>query len=141
MKEEITMLPLARQCTAALIAIIITSSSALSAAALSRGEDPEFRAAWKALQAKENSSRGIRTADRTSKRISMSIPIEAIGDSARDICLAVRNRITYTSVDVFSVFAGESFCEELDGKYGRRLAGDCGTAGTLHQAAHWHAYC
>ena len=111
------MTNIATPIAAALVAITVVSSSPLCAAPVKLGQDPEFRAAWKALQAKERGSRGIRTAGRAMSRPAARFPVEAIGDSARDVCAAVRNRISYTSDsgDTWQT-AGESWA---------RRKGDC----------------
>ena len=116
-EKEISMTTVASPFTAALIAVILTSASPLSAAPLKRGEDPEFRAAWRALQTKERRKHGIHTSAHIARSPSTSFPVEAIGNSARDVCAAVRNRISYTSdtVDTWQT-AGESWS---------RQKGDC----------------
>ena len=100
-----------------LIAIaLMATSSALSAAPLKRGEDPEFQAAWKALQATERRST-VHTSARTPHAVSRSLPVAAIGNTPQDICRAVRNRVRYTSD------TGDTW--QSAGDTWARRAGDC----------------
>ncbi len=101
----------------ALVAITIAGSATTSAATVKRGEDPEFQAAWKALQAKQGNTRSINTASRAPRQSNTSLPVEAIGNSARDVCNAVRNRIRYTSD------TGDTW--QTAGQSWNRRKGDC----------------
>ena len=117
MKTKITTSSFRSLITVALTATAITSSSTLSAAPLKRGEDPEFRAAWAALQATENRSAAVRTSARTPRASTRSLPVMAIGDTAQDICRAIRNRVRYTSD------SGDTW--QSAGDTWARRAGDC----------------
>ncbi len=101
----------------ALVAIAISSCVVSSAAPVKRGDDPEFRAAWKALVAKEVSTQSIQTAARSSYPEKTTLPIEATGNTPRDVCNSVRNRIRYTSD------TGDTW-QSADESWARRK-GDC----------------
>lgn len=98
-------------------ALIIATASPLSAASLKRGEDPEFQAAWKALQASERRPSAVHTSARTPRTASRNLPTTAIGNTAQDICRAVRNRVRYTS-DTGDTWQSAAVTWE-------RQAGDC----------------
>jgi predicted transglutaminase-like cysteine proteinase len=117
MKKEITVLTIARQFAAALIAITIVSSTSTSAATAKRGEDPEFKAAWRALVAKEQGTRSANASVRTTRQHGTTLPVAAIGNNPRDICNAVRNRMRYTS-DVVNAW------QSADQSWNRKK-GDC----------------
>ena len=81
----------------ALVTIAISGYVVTSAAPVKRGEDPEFQAAWKALEAKEGRGQSIQTAARDYLPTGTRLPVEATGNGPRHICQAVWNRIRYTS--------------------------------------------
>jgi predicted transglutaminase-like cysteine proteinase len=117
MKQNIPMTNVAGLLTTALVAIALAGPTTASAAKAKCGNDPEFKAAWKALQAKERNPRAIRTASRSLNHASTPLPVEAIGNRPSDVCTAVRNRMRYTS-DIGDTWqsASESW---------KRRKGDC----------------
>lgn len=88
------MQKLAYRIAASLTAIMIAGTTTAGAAML-RGEDPEFQAAWRALQAKEACT--LSTTVQTPAKRFATLPVEAVGNTPHDVCTAVRNRINYIS--------------------------------------------
>ena len=117
MKVKLQITNVAGLVAAAVVAIALAGSTPASAAKAKCGNDPEFQAAWKALQAKERNPRAIRIASRSLNRASSPLPVEAIGNRPSDVCTAVRNRMRYTS-DIGDTWQSSS-------ESWKRRKGDC----------------